>query len=143
MNITPKKQYTNLSALGNITTKYGDKTKYESAHQGIDIANKNGTPIPAFEGGKVTALRVGQKNGDNGFGNSVIIKDKYGKVHRYSHLKDIMVKPGENIPKNKQIGTMGDTGSSYSPTGQDSSHLDYRISDAYGKYINPTKYIKR
>lgn len=142
MDMTPKKKYANLTKLGNITTPFGGKTKYEEKHQGIDIANKNGTPISAFEGGKVTALRVGQKNGDNGFGNSVIIKDKFGKVHRYSHLSKISVKPGEEVSKGKEIGKMGDTGSSYSPTGKDSSHLDYRIVDAYGKYINPTKYIK-
>lgn len=128
--------------LGVVTTPYGGKTKYEKFHQGIDIANKNGTPIPAFEGGQVIGLKQGQVNGDNGFGNSIIIKDKYGKVHRYSHLKDILVKPLENIPKNKVIGTMGDTGSSYSPGGGDSSHLDYRIHDAYKKHIDPTKYVK-
>lgn len=141
--MTPNKTYPNLKTkLGVVTTPWGGKTKYESFHKGVDIANKNGTPVPAFAAGKVIGLKTGQKNGDNGFGNSVIIKDKYGNIHRYSHLKDILVKPLEVVPKGKVIARMGDTGSSYSPTGSDSSHLDYRIHDAYKKYIDPSKFVK-
>ena len=141
-NTTPKKKYSNLASLGTITTKWNDKTKYEPQHKGVDIANVNGTKIPAFEGGKVIGVKPGQKNGDNGYGNSILIKDKYGNTHRYSHLKDILVKPGEEVQKEQKIATMGDTGSSYSPSGGDSSHLDFRIVDAYGRYKNPTKYVK-
>lgn len=141
--MTPNKQYQNLKTkLGVVTTPYGGKTKYERFHGGIDLANKNGTPIPAFAAGQVIGIKKGQVNGDNGYGNSIIIKDKFGNVHRYSHLKDILVKPKEVVPKGKIIAKMGDTGSSYSPTGSDSSHLDYRIHDAYKKYIDPTPFVK-
>ena len=141
--MNPNKQYQILKTkLGNITTPFGGKTKYEKFHEGIDIANKKGTKIPAFVPGKVIGIKDGQENGDNGFGNSIIIKDKYGNVHRYSHLKDILVKPLQNVEKGKTIATMGDSGSAYSPTGSDATHLDYRIHNAYKKYIDPTKYIK-
>ena len=138
-----KDKFKNLKGLGRVTTKWGGKTHYEDFHKGIDIANKNGTPIPAFTEGKVIGIKDGQKNGDNGFGNSVIIKDKENNIHRYSHLKEIHVAPKQEIKGGEIIGTMGDTGSSYSPSGGDSSHLDYRIHNAYKKYINPTKYVRK
>ncbi len=142
MENVPKKKYPNLSSLGNITTQYGGKTKYEKFHPGVDIANKKGTPIPNMEEGQVVGVKPGQKNGDQGFGNSILVKDKKNNVHRYSHLRDIMVKPGEMVPKNKIIGSMGDSGSSYSNSGGPSDHLDYRIVDSFGKFKNPKKYLK-
>jgi len=141
--MTPNKQYQNLNTkLGKVTTPYGGKTKWENFHAGIDIANKKGTPIPAFVTGQVIGVKEGQKNGDNGYGNSVLIKDKYGNTHRYSHLQNILVKPGDIVPQKKVIATMGDSGSAYSPTNGDATHLDYRIHNAYKQYINPTKYVQ-
>lgn len=142
MDRSPRRKYANLAKLGNVTTPFGGKTRYEPFHNGIDIANQNGTPIPNMKSGQVIGIKPGQKNGENGFGNSVLVKDKENNVHRYSHLKDIMVKPGDIVGEGNTIGTMGDTGSSYSETGGDSSHLDYRIVDAYGRYKNPAKYLK-
>lgn len=142
MDQIPKKKYANLSQMGRITTKYGDTTRYEDSHKGVDIANKNGTPIQNMEEGTVVGVKTGQKNGDNGFGNSILVKDKRQNIHRYSHLKDILVKPGDAVKKDQPVATMGDTGSSYSNSGGDSSHLDYRIVDAFGKHKNPNKYLK-
>ena len=140
--MTPNKQYQILKTkLGVVTTPFGGKTRYENKHLGIDIANKEGTPIPAFASGKVIGLKANQAKGSNGYGNSVIIKDKFGNVHRYSHLKDILVKPLEEVSKDKVIATMGATGSAYSPTDGDATHLDYRITNAYKKYIDPTKFV--
>lgn len=145
--MTPDKEYKNLKMkLGNVTTKYGGKTRYESSHKGIDIANAIGTPIPAFEGGKVVAVKPGQMPGSNGYGNSVLIRDKKNNIHRYSHLKDILVKPGQEVKTDEKIGTMGETGSAYSPSSKEpgaGSHLDYRIVDRYNRYKNPTKYVKK
>lgn len=143
MDQNPKKKYANLSKLGRITTPYGGQTKFEDFHKGVDVANKNGTLIPNMEPGQVVGTKSGKKNGDNGFGNSILIKDKANNIHRYSHLKNILVKPGDIIPQKKIIATMGDTGSSYSENGGDSSHLDYRIVDAFGKHKNPNKYLKK
>ena len=142
-----KEKYKNLNKvkLGKVTTPWNGKTRYENKHKGIDIANAPGTPIPAFEGGKVIGVKPGQKPGDNGYGNSILIRDKFGNTHRYSHLKDILVKPGEEVPKKKVIATMGDTGSAYSPTSNKpgaGTHLDIRIVDAFGRYKNPSKYLK-
>lgn len=131
--------YPNLKKLGNITTAFGGKTRSENFHAGIDIANKNGTPIPNMADGVVSNTKFGDKNA----GNQVTVKDGQGNAHMYSHLKDVFVKPGQQVKTNQKIATMGDTGNSYSPSGKDSSHLDYRILNAYNKYVDPSKRIKK
>ena len=69
--------------LGNITTQFLARTKDEPQHKGVDFANKKGTPSPAFEDGVVTG--VGSKT--DGAGNVVVLKDKFGNTHQYSHQK--------------------------------------------------------
>jgi len=129
--ITPK--YNLLKKLGDLTTSFGGRTRNDSNHQGIDIANKNGTIIPAMEDGIITG--VGSKN--DGSGNVAILKDKNGNMQQYSHLKNALVKPGTIVKRGTPIAQMGSSGNSYSPSNGDSSHLDLRIVNAYGRYINP------
>lgn len=127
--------------LGTVTVAPGGRTRFESTHPGIDIANKIGTPLPSFTGGKVSQVVSGTKQGSPGYGNYVIITDKEGNNHRYSHLNNAYVQVGQEIPKGYTIGTMGNTGQTYSTSGGTGSHLDYRIKDAYGKYVDPWKYL--
>ncbi len=127
-----------LKLPGRITTPYGGKTRGEAVHPGIDIANKSGTPIPAFADGVVTG--VGPTS--NGMGNVVTLKDSGGNVHQYGHLQGATVKPGQQVKKGQPIAKMGATGNSYSPTGGDPSHLDIRIATAYGKWKNPLTYLR-
>jgi murein DD-endopeptidase MepM/ murein hydrolase activator NlpD len=127
--------------LGAITTPYGGSTKFEGSHPGIDIANKIGTPISAFTGGTVIDVQGGFKQGDQGFGNSVIIKDSQGNMVRYSHLHNAYVKVGQQINPGAVIGSMGNSGSTYSTSGGTGSHLDLRIKDAQGNYLDPNKYL--
>lgn len=128
-----------IRIAGNITTPYGGKTRGEPVHLGVDIANKSGTPIPALTDGQV--ISAGPLN--NGLGNSIAIKDAGGNIQKYSHLRKILVRPGEVVNQNKEIGTMGDSGNSYSPSGGDASHLDIRISDPDGRTKNPMAYLKK
>jgi hypothetical protein len=129
--------------LGVVTTQPGTSTKYEKTHPGIDIANKKGTKIPSFTNGIVVAVQRGQSQGSNGYGNYVIVKDKDGNKHRYSHLNRGYVRVGQKISKGQAIGEMGNTGKVYSPSGKgDGTHLDYRVVNAYGKYMNPLTYVK-
>lgn len=127
--------------LGNITTPFGGQTTQESFHPGVDIANAKGTPIPAFAGGKVLATIRGRRPGDNNFGNSVVIQDNQGLTHRYSHLANVNVAPGQEVKNGQNVGTMGDSGATYSPSGGDPSNLDYRIMDAYGRFLDPTPFV--
>jgi murein DD-endopeptidase MepM/ murein hydrolase activator NlpD len=130
-----------LLGLGTVTTPYQGSTKYEGVHPGIDIANKIGTPIPSNISGKVIASTSGAKQGSPGYGNYVIVQDKYGNQHRYSHLAKGFVKVGQQVLKGMPLGLMGNTGQSYSLSGGTGSHLDYRIRDAYGKYVSPYKFL--
>lgn len=138
----PVRGYQKLKQLGKITVPYGGKTTQEGFHPGVDIANKTGTPIPNVGNtGKVVSVDTGHKQGENNWGNSVIIRDDQGNQQRYSHLHQAYVAPGQRVHSGQPIGTMGSSGATYSPSGGDPTNLDYRVSNAYGKYINPLKYI--
>ena len=77
-------------------------------HRGEDWAAQAGTPVPAYDNGKVHY--VGQTSG---YGNNVVIEhsDKEGKIIGYSnhaHLaKDHMVKQGQTVLKGETIGKVG------------------------------------
>lgn len=129
--------------IGKITTPFGGQTQQEGWHPGIDIANSKGTPIPAFAGGRVLQTINNRAPGENNFGNTVVVQDKNGLKHRYSHLAKVAVKPGQEVADGQQIGAMGDSGATYSPSGGDSSNLDYRIVDAFGRFKDPTPYVTK
>lgn len=131
-------KYNNLRVPGKITTPFGGQTRGEAMHPGVDFANKEGTPIPAFADGVVTD--VGMKN--NGMGNVVTLRDNNGDTHQYGHLQGSLVQPGARVRKGQPIAKMGKTGNVYSPSGGDPTHLDIRIVSAYGKYKNPLTYLK-
>ena len=130
-----------MKTLGTKTTEYGGSTKFESFHPAIDIANTKGTPIPSFTPGIVTKIVTGKVQGDKGYGNYIIVTDANGFNHRYSHLDAIGVVLGDHILQGQIIGKMGNSGSTYSTSGGDGTHLDYRIADQNGKHVNPYSYL--
>jgi len=127
----------NFKKRVNLTTKFGQQTKDELKHPGIDLAAPTGTAIPALADG--TIVSEGPTN--NGMGNVVTLKDDQGNTHSYSHLSQFNVKPGTRVKKGQTIAKMGASGNSYSQTGGDPSHLDIRISNAYGRWIDPMLYF--
>jgi murein DD-endopeptidase MepM/ murein hydrolase activator NlpD len=139
----PKKQFPNLTKLGKITTPYGGSTRNEKFHPGVDIANAKGTPIESPVDGKVVHAVGGKMQGDASYGNDVMIRDEQGNHHNLGHLDQTLVQPGQVIKRGTQIGTMGATGATYSPSGNDPTHLDYRIVSAFGKYKNPAPYLNK
>lgn len=139
--INPQQRFKNL-ALGVVTVPFGGKTTQESFHPGIDIANSAGTPIHAPVDGVVIKSDGGHIQGENNFGNTVELKDGEGNLHQFHHLQNINVKPGQQIKKGTTVATIGATGATYSPSGNDPSNLDYRIVNAFGKYRNPMNYIR-
>lgn len=136
---TPQKRFPNIASLGKITTPYGGSTRGEKQHMGVDVANREGTPIPAFGGG--TVVGVGPTN--NGLGNQVAIKDNKGNTAYYSHLKKAYVAPGQRVAKGQNIAAMGRSGNVYSNSGGDPSHLDVRLVNRHNKYMNPLSYISK
>ena len=91
--------------------------RYWSGHLGIDIANRTGTPIRAADAGYV--VMAGRDTW--GYGNQVLIDHGNGYMTRYAHLDRIIVKAGDAVERNQQVGTMGNTGRSTGP------HLHFEI----------------
>ena len=69
-----------------------------------------------------------------GYGNHVIVDHGNGFVTLYAHLNSIFVRPGENISRGQQIGTVGNTGNSTGP------HLHFEIR-YHGVPQNPFGYL--
>ena len=108
-------------------------TQYFSwQHNGLDIANKVGTPIYAADSG-VVELALGGWNG--GYGNTILLNHGGGKKTRYGHASKLLVKKGEEVEKGQVIALMGSTGRS---TG---SHLHFEVV-INGTRYNPLNYIK-
>lgn len=140
----PTQRYKNITKLGVITTPYKGVTTQEESHPGVDVANNKGAPVPALADGVIVGTANGHKQGENNFGNSVLLKDRMGNIHRYSHLNLAQVKPGQVVRQGQQIGEFGNSGATYSKSGKgDGTNLDIRIADAYGKYKNPMSYIRK
>lgn len=91
---------------------------YWGGHPGIDIASRTGNSVVAADGGYVSAVGGGWSSG---YGNHVLIDHGNGFVTLYAHLNSVFVRPGENVTRGEQIGTVGNTGNS---TG---SHLHFEI----------------
>lgn len=101
-------------------------------HNGVDIANKVGTPLYAADSG-VVEISQGGYNG--GYGNTIVINHGGGKKTRYGHASKLLVKKGEEVEKGQLIALMGSTGRS---TG---SHLHFEVV-INGTRYNPLNYIK-
>lgn len=103
-----------------ISQKYGKATwtKYYSFHNGIDFADKIGTPIIAAGNGKVLATG---NNGKYAYGKWIAIDHGNGLVTLYGHLSSQKVSKGNSVKRGDVIGLMGSTGYS---TG---SHVHFTV----------------
>jgi len=137
----PASTETELAALGPITTPYGGTTRYEKFHPAVDVGMPYGKPIPFMSPGRVIEAVGGHKQGDPGYGNYVVVEDSSGNKVKYSHLSGFDVRPGEYVQAGEQRIRAGNSGSTYSTSGGDGSHLDLRIMDMYGRYLDPHAYF--
>lgn len=128
----------------NITSRFGAKESFRAkAHNGLDFDGKMGDLIAAIAGGTVTKVETGHKKGEkNSYGNLVEVKQADGTTALYSHLKDVNVKVGQKVGAGAKLGTMGNTGSVFSTTG-DGSHLHLGLKDKNGNFINPETWMKK
>jgi murein DD-endopeptidase MepM/ murein hydrolase activator NlpD len=104
--------------------------KKRRPHLGLDFAAPKGTSVLASASGTVV---VSGWNG--GFGKFVKLRHGNGYQTSYGHLSRIRVKRGARVAQGQIIGNVGSTGLS---TG---AHLDYRVQDKRGIYLNPRKRI--
>lgn len=121
--------------FGEITSHWGNRMhpilgEYRF-HDGIDIANKTGTPVYASADGVVSTAQA-----ENGWGKVVKINHADGYKTLYAHLNGFKVKVGDIVSKGQIIGLMGSTGMSTGP------HLHYGVyrNDVS---VNPTNYLNR
>jgi len=96
-------------------------------HNGVDIANKCGTPVVAAADGTITLVDSTGWNG--GYGKDVIIKHPNGTETLYAHLQLISVSEGNGVEQGDVVGQMGDTGES---TG---CHLHFEVHNAPNPFV--------
>lgn len=118
-----------------ITSPYGTRTNPTNTaetetHNGVDYAVPLNTPIYS----NVTGVVEKSSYDADGYGNYVVIRDGYGRMHYYAHLNESSVNVGESIKSGEVIGLSGSTGRS---TG---AHLHYEIRDESGNTLNPEEH---
>jgi murein DD-endopeptidase MepM/ murein hydrolase activator NlpD len=99
-------------------------------HNGIDIANRPGTPIRAAASGRVVHVEEQIAN----YGRFVIIRHADGFQTLYAHMNSFNVRLGQSVSRGQQIGTMGSTGRSTGP------HLHFSVIHN-GTFVNPMRYL--
>ena len=104
--------------------------KRRRPHLGVDFAAPAGTPVLASANGSVTF--AGWKGG---LGKFVELRHPNGYRTGYAHLSRILVSLGQKVGQGDVIGGVGSTGLA---TG---AHLDYRVKDPRGRYLNPRRRI--
>ena len=102
---------------------------YRKFHNGVDLANSQGTPIYAARSGKVTVSTY-----SSSYGYYVTINHGDGYSSLYAHMTHDVVSVGQSVSKGQLIGYMGSTGRSTGP------HLHFSIF-YNGSSVNPMNYI--
>lgn len=115
---------------GYSTSRLHPILKTRRPHLGVDYGAPYGTSVLASASGRVVFAGT-----NGGFGKQVRIRHGNGYTTGYGHLSRITVKAGEAVSQGERIGKVGATGLA---TG---AHLDYRVQDRQGRYINPRKMV--
>jgi murein DD-endopeptidase MepM/ murein hydrolase activator NlpD len=118
---------------GWLTSRFGYRidpfTGLRQFHEGIDIANRMGTPIVAPADGVISRVF-----NNFGFGLMVEVTHGYGIVTRYGHLSKSYVKVGQRVKRGERIAAIGNTGRATGPH----LHYEVRLNDVP---LNPQNYI--
>jgi len=104
-----------LPVKGRLSGVFGSQrilnSKPRSPHYGIDIAQKEGTPIVAPSSGKVKLVDYGMFF----TGNTVVVDHGLGLISIFAHLQDIFVTEGQYLKIGEKIGSVGMTGRATGP----------------------------
>lgn len=129
-----EEEYT-LPTTGKETSPFGWRihpvTQNRSLHQGIDLANDEGTPIRAVKSGIVTGADFSEISGNN-----ILIRHYDGQETAYFHMYKRLADRGQYVRQGEIIGLMGTTGRS---TGNH-LHFELRINKVQ---VDPAPYIYR
>jgi hypothetical protein len=120
-----------LSTFEEITGIYGEPREGH-IHAGVDYKAPEGTPVRTVMGGTVS-----RTNWNTVYNGYCVEIDFGGYSEIFLHLEGIApgVVPGARLSSGDRIGTVGNTGRSYSP------HLHYQINDPSGNSIDPYLYF--
>lgn len=77
---------------------------------GVDLANRCGTPVFASAGGTVLIARSQGWNG--GYGRYVAVAHPNGTQTVYAHLAQVLTSVGQYVPQGLMIGIIGSSGNS-------------------------------
>lgn len=113
---------------GDLTSGYGER--WNSFHEGIDIAGDTGDDVFVALSGMVTYAEY--NNG--GYGNLIIVEHHNDMKTYYGHLDKFHVGVGDEVKKGDVIGELGNTGFSTGPH----LHFELRVNN---DPVDPYDYI--
>ncbi|HEY0838700.1 MAG TPA: M23 family metallopeptidase [Vulgatibacter sp.] len=120
-------------ARGWVTSDFGTRldpyTAHSVMHKGLDIANRDGSPVFAPADGVIVFAGT-----EGGYGKLLVVDHGYGVKTRFGHLSEVTAKVGQKVKRGEQIAAMGNTGRSTGP------HLHYEVR-VNGIPENPRKFI--
>ena len=120
-------------SMGWVTSGFGFRTNpftgLTQMHEGVDIANRVGSPIIAPGNGIVSDI-----GNDTALGKVLVIYHGFGMTTRYGHLNKIFVKVGQRVKREDKVAEIGMTGKTTGP------HLHYEVK-LNGIPVNPMRYI--
>lgn len=99
---------------GRITSNFGPR--WGTMHNGLDIANKIGTPVLATADAEVI-----DSGPASGFGLWVRLRHDDETVSVYGHINETLVSVGQRVVAGEQIATVGNRGQSTGP------HLHFEV----------------
>jgi len=124
-----------MPTSGKLTSTYGFRihpiTSEKSLHDGIDIANEEGTNILASADGIIVKSKY-----ESDHGLIVVIEHNKSYQTEYRHLSELAVKEGDKVKSGDVIGLLGSTGQSTGP------HLHFSIIKN-GEYVDPISLLNK
>ena len=111
-----------------LSSRFG--RRWGKAHEGIDIAAREGTSIVAAESGVV----VYSGNDLSGYGNLTVISHAGGLFSIYAHARKNFTRKGEKVHRGQVIAQVGSTGKATGP------HLHFEVRYD-SKAIDPLKFV--
>lgn len=106
---------------GRITSRFGFRNNPfgeggKKLHQGLDIGVPEGTPVFAFDRGRVVHAGPEDPNDiHKGGGIYVSVQHENGVKTQYFHLRAVLVNAGDTVNAGQQIAESGNTGRSTGP----------------------------
>ena len=114
---------------GRISSTFGLRAhpilRFLRPHQGVDFAARWGTPVRAAADGRVVAAEW-----RGGYGRQVQVDHADGLATSYSHLSDMVARPGSWVRRGQIVGYVGASGLATGP------HLHFEIMRS-GRRIDP------